>query len=188
MSFDWNAVPNRREQVLFAFVVVGLLLTLIHLSSSFNSSEREAQERRLTALTMERNALQKFIEATPNIYKKSSPLKIEDSKIQVLIGKVSSPYVDLPTLLPQLTAPAFLQGVQLESFSFQPDAHEQGFVRTDFTLETSGNFGDIVKYLDRLESLPALFVIKDIVLSVQGARGSVKGELSCRFFRRGNKV
>ncbi len=185
---DWNRKATRREQALFAAM---FLVSLLFFAPGFFKSRLEEvglNRARLVALQSERNALEKFIRTTPSLEGVPSRPRTKEIKLKVLAGEIDSPALDLTTLLSRITAPAFLKAAQVTSFSYQAEVKEAGFGRTDFLLETSGSFGDLVGYLERLEEFPALFFIKDLIVSSGEGGGSVvRAEISCRFFRKEKK-
>lgn len=186
-SIDWHQVASRREKLLFVAFMVGIAVFFFQGVFFPKSAEVNLLRSRLEALSMEKNALLKFMATTPSVAK-GTFRKGASLKFKILEGEVHAESNDLPVLLSRLTELKFLQGVHVEGLSFQPAVAETGVLRTDFILETAGSFGQMVSYLERLEQYPALFEVRDLVLSVnEENKGEVKAEISCHFFKKGGK-
>ncbi len=185
-DFDWGKAASRREQVLFASILV--LATVFFLKGVYVAKLAEARlvQGQVESLELERSVLTRFLERTPTLVAPpASPLR-GDIKRMILEGKAETPFADLPSLLPRLTEPRFLEGVRVKGLAFQPVMREGGFSRVDFSLEAGGSFGEMISYLERIENLPALVHVKDLVLSAEEGRATeVRAELSLRFFRKG---
>lgn len=189
MEFDWNKPASTREKVLFALIL--LLATILFLRGLYVEKLLEARQVQvqLKVLQAEASVLRQFLERTPTITPTPASRTSDDIKIQVLDETLESPFRDLPTLLPRLTDRRFLEGIRIISLSFQPATSEGGYTRVDFTMEAAGSFGEVVSFLERLEELPALFHVRDLVVSTEPGRGTeVRAELSLRFFKRGEEA
>ncbi|MBI4373738.1 MAG: hypothetical protein HY542_02570 [Deltaproteobacteria bacterium] len=184
---DLGHIANRREQFLFLLVVLFLFFLFLEVVALPKYREVRVGRERFHALKTEQEALIKFMERTPAVRTTpSSPGKTKEIKLEILDGEAESSAKGLSELLPRITDFSFLKGVQIEAFSFQPDLRETGYTQTDFTLETTGGFNDLVGYLERLERFPALFQARDIVMKVSGGDTSrVHAEITGRFFVMG---
>ena len=182
---DWDQVGTKREQALFALILVVFMIFFFQVVIGSKWEDLKQNQARLGDLSMERNALAKFIQTTPTLPRIASAPSSQNIKLKVLSGEIASPFVGLPSLLTQLTDSSLLQGVRIESLSFQAPISEPGFTRTDFFVEILGSFHELIVYLARLEQFPALFEIKDIVVSAtEGKPGVIHAEITCRFFNR----
>lgn len=185
ISVDWNQVTSRREQALLGVVCVGLCLFFLRALVFPQIDQIGVSRAQYKTLVLERDVLAKFLKTTPSLEQAALSSTQASPKFKVLAGGVKPSAGELTDLLPQLTDPAFLQGVHMEGLSFQSPFAEMGFSRTDFILEVSGNFAHLVQYLERLEGYPALFLIRDVALNVpESSRVEVKAEITCRFFKR----
>jgi Tfp pilus assembly protein PilO len=184
-KINLNQAASPREQLLFGLILVALLVGLLFGLASSPLRELGGERSQLQALESEKKLLKKFLEATPSVYKTFTSRPPEGVKFKVLLGEVESSFEDVPLLLKEITALPFLKGVHVEGVSYQPETSEVGFTRSDFVLEVAGTFTEIVNYLESLEDFPALFQIKDLVLSLsEVGAGEVKAQLSCRFFKK----
>lgn len=185
MTIDWNQVATKREQLFFGLSLLVIFFFYWQVLHMPHIQSRNDQKVQLKALTMERNALEKFIRVTPTVVHRKGESSSSDRKLSLLEQKGPT-FQDIHSLLPNLTASSFLKGVEVESFSFQSAVKEKGYIRTDFLLETMSNFTDLMSYLKRLEEFPALFHIMGLVLTVEGRDASrVKAQISGRFFSLG---
>ena len=185
-DFDWHKAASRREQILFGIILI--LSMVFFLKGVYVAKLAEARlvQAQVESFELERSVLQRFLERTPTLtIPPASPLQ-GDIKLMILEGKAETPFADLPSLLPRLTAPQFLEGVRVRGLAFQPVMREAGYSRVDFSLEAGGSFGEMISFLERIENLPALIHVKDLVLSAQEGRATeVRAELSLRFFKKG---
>ena len=183
-KIDLNQTASSRELILFTlFVAVFLLAFFRGIYLAKLEQIRQGRDR-TDALVMERDALARFMKVSLSIAEQPRKPGIQDEKLEVLTGKRPSPFADVPALLSSLTEPVLLGGVRMEGFSYQTPTVESGFSRTDFVLHASGGFDQLVGYLEKLEKFPALFQVRDLVLSTAEDKGNLHAEITCRFYKK----
>lgn len=103
--------------------------------------------------------------------------------MKILSGEVTATSHTVNDLLGHLSEPSFLGGMEIQKMSFLPESREKGYRQTDFTINLSGNFPDMVRYLERLEQFPALFYLETVNLTAaEGQPQELNIELTGRFF------
>lgn len=181
---DLDQVANRREQILFALVALVLIVLFFRVFYAQQSRKINEADKKLQALSMEKNALIKFAASTPSLQKSETLSRKKGIKMKILFGEVKDVYQEVTTLLAQLTEPGFLGRIKVQKMSFEPDVSEKGYRKTDFSLNILGSYLDVVQYLERLEQFPALFRLESVNLqSAEGHPQELLAEVRGRFFR-----
>jgi len=181
---DLDQVANRREQILFALVALVLIVLFFRVFYAQQSRKINEADKKLQALSMEKNALIKFAASTPSLQKSETLSRKKGIKMKILFGEVKDVYQEVTTLLAQLTEPGFLGRIKVQKMSFEPDVSEKGYRKTDFSLNILGSYLDVVQYLERLEQFPALFRLESVNLqSAEGHPQELMAEVRGRFFR-----
>ncbi len=187
-SVDLNQKATSRETVLLLIslaIVMGVFLKGVH-----GPQLRRVVEfkQKTTALRLEREALKKFsLPALDRGTAAAAFSKTKGIKAKILTGELKPAFVDVPTALSKLTEPVFLQGVIIQNISYQPPSAQAGVIQTDFNLNIRGTFVEVLRYLERLEKFPALFVIRAMdVKTVEGQTQEINADLSGRFYELGS--
>lgn len=166
---ELNRPATVREQILLGLVLlllVGAFFRVLHAPQTLQIQERKKE---LAGLRMEREALDKFLETTPQVSQQEVMMRQKGLKARILQGEVPLDYREMESLLTQFTDPAFLGGVVIEKLSYQARVveKEKGWSHTSVTLDLLGTFPDMVGYLERLEQFPALFSVENVNFEVR---------------------
>lgn len=79
-------------------------------------------------------------------------------KLQLLEGQAKSEIEKIPDFVSTVSAPSFHQGMELSSLAIREGNVIAGYTEAHITLKASGSFPDILSFLEKLDSLPALSV------------------------------
>lgn len=181
---DLDAQANLREQILFGMVVLFVVILFFRIIYKGQGQRVEILRGRIEALQVEKEALIQFSEGMPRVARETLLSERRGIKFKILAGQVRSSYDDLSALLKEITAPQFLGTVQVENLSTLPAVLDQGFLKTDFTIDVRGSFADLLQYLERVEQFPAVAILENISLkSAEGQPQDVQAEILGRFFQ-----
>lgn len=185
---DLGQEATRREQILFGVVVLVLIVLFFRIFYGGQAKKQDLSQGRLNALKAEKEALVKFSAFTPMIERGATLSRKKGIKVKILTGEIRSDYGEMSVLLQEVTEPGFLGGVKVENLSYLPPMPDQGYTKSDFTINVRGSFMEVLRYLERLEQFPALFEVSGVSFKVaEGQPQDVQAEILGRFFRLGTE-
>ena len=181
---DWNQLVTSREKILFILVATVMTVLFFRVVSMGQLKQINSYQDRLQALGLEKEALIKFSATTPMLENGATFSKNFGIRAKILSGQVKPAFQNLSSLLTEITDPAFLGGVTIENLSYLPAISDQGYSKTDFTLNIRGNFNDVLRYVDRLEQFPALLLVDNFSLKRGDSQSQdLQVEILGRFFQ-----
>ncbi len=183
-AIDWKGEANLRERVLFGLVAFAICFVSFRTFYVPQSVKIGELSDRLAMIRLERDALLKFQQATPTLSGTKSFAPKRGVKIKILLGEIQEKEEDVAGLLGGITEPVFLNRLKILKMSFQPPVSEKGYSKSDFSLVVSGSFADVIQYLERLETYPALFDLESIhLMATLSQSQELEAELAGRFFK-----
>ncbi len=179
---DINLPANKREQLLFAVVLVFFVFVFFRVVHGPQAGRLENVKRQVSSLRFEKEALMKL--SLPSAEKLHSLSRRKGVKMKILAGDITPVYRDVSMLLTRLTEPSLLGGLSIQDLNHQPPVKEKGYDRTDFKMKARGSFTDVLRYVEKMEEFPALFSLESLnVQVVEGQPQEVDSEIVGRFFR-----
>ncbi len=163
---DLSQSANSREKILFILVLLVLLVLYFRVVFSSQKDAINQLQSQREALSLEKEALKKFMETTPTVARSTTLLQKKGTKAKIILGEVKPSYGAISQVLEQITQVEFLSGVSVKGIHYEPLQGEKGYSHLDFNLHLQGGFADLMKYLGRLEQFPALINLEQIQFSV----------------------
>lgn len=154
---------TKKEMMLFGVLMLALLNAIPRFAYKPFSKIIADNTQKIANMEMEKTALINFTATTPTL-EKTETLHAKGIKMKVLLGEIQSDYAEVTSLLNSLTDRNFLKGIDLEKLAYQSPNYEEGYSKTQFAMQLSGLFPDLVQYVERLEQFPALFNIDELTL------------------------
>lgn len=186
MALALQKTSTLREQILTLLVMVSMALLFYRVLYSPKHQNRMALKTQLQNLTMEKEALEKF---TQTLLEKIPEKEIGalspslTTKIKILNGEMEPVARETKDLLLQFTTPKILSGIDIKEMNNETGIGSKlPYTEGKFSLLAEGTFGNVTKYLERLEEIPALFIIDNVSITAvtpQAARVHIdlKGSL-----------
>lgn len=192
MDLNLKQKANPREQLLG---IVAILAVVVMFFRVIYLPKRDAARQRKTQiqnLTLEKEALKKFTEALVQATQKSLSQKAREqkgvadvpTKIRVLRGELPPVADKTAPLLALLTSPRFTQGITVRSMSDLPPKKENNYEKSSFFINVQGSFPQVLRYVERIEEVPALTMIDNVSLKTIDTKGTeVELELNGTLFQ-----
>lgn len=187
---SWDKIAPRTRRLLLGIVVALLLwLGLVF----FVSPQREASarvEEQVAALLPETEALRQQIAALASEARGEEALREALGAIRAQMQETLATVPEnraLSSSLRDLTAPEAGDGVDFLSITPLPAAMRGELLEVPFTLELRGTYLSVVRYLDRIESLPRLVTVQRVALEREpgGTKPELRASISAATYTLG---
>lgn len=187
---ELKKTANRREQLLGALVIVGILIMFVRVvygpKKDFNAGIKVKRD----ALKAEKESLEQLTKVLTEKMAKTESTNTFDrlsTKLEILKGEKEPLAKETSALLAHITGKPFLKGVVLKEVSDQSPKTLGGYKSAAFFLNAEGSFSNIVRYMERVEQLPALLTIDDVSLqSITVKSKQLSAELTGTLFALGD--
>jgi Tfp pilus assembly protein PilO len=184
-----------RESALIVVAILALCYLIFTYLYNPKKKELNTLMTEVTEINKKINGTQKLVEA---LKKKQSQLKNEmamldkeaqgkSSRIQ-LIKKYKAPiYHNVSELLNAIAQPEFRSSISISALKYGDPHARDGYTSTRFNLHATGQFGKMVDFLEKIESLPVLLSMDSIELSVSKTDTDlVLIKIDCTFYQLEN--
>lgn len=181
-ALEKQVVP--RELALFGVVLLAVLYMGFQYLVKPQLKKIDLLQAQVEGLDQEKEALIRFLEATPTLAKNELSLKKKTTKVKILFGDIKPAYNDITQLLAEFTHQEFRGRVAINNFSYKLPIQQNGYGETEFQINLRGDFISILQYVESLEQFPALFRIESVKFKVddQGVQ-SIAVDLQGRFYQ-----
>lgn len=189
MALNLGNLSTRREQVLVLFFTLAIVVMFYRALYSPKKAVLAQLDSQIKTLTLEKESLEKFTKALVQRIPEAQPSALSKrlvTKIKILNGDETPLAKDVAEIFSYLTSKEIGQGVTITEIADKPYEKMDGFQKGKFKLIAEGSFGNITKYLDRIEEIAALVTIDNIALkSVAPKAAKIHIELDGSFYSMG---
>lgn len=188
---EFGRTANRREQLLGVAVILVLLAMYFRVLYSPKQLSNVQLKTQVENLKLEKEALEKFTEVLKQKIPETktafdSPLL---TKIQILKGEQEPVTRETSDLLTYITSQDFLKGIRIREMSDLAVKKQEGYQRQNFFIQMEGSFTNITRYLEKMEAMPALMTIDNILVKTETPKAArVELELNGSLFALGNHL
>ena len=166
-KIDLKKTANPREQWLGVLVIVALFVMFFRIVYFPKKEDVDQMKGQIQSIQLEKEALEKFTQALLKTAPQGQEAQTKNNrsiKEQILMGETKPLANALPPLLSYITSQKFLKGIVIKAISDIPLKQETGYKKADFFIDAQGSFGNITRYLERIEKVPALVGISNVTI------------------------
>ncbi len=163
---DWHAAPVKREKIIF---FVALFIFLI----GFMKSCWQPSNRAIRMMKEEVKTAQSEKQVFQDILSKAGAMTSKASlgankEEWAIYNKMANNIAIAPDaiLMREFSSPAILRGVRLYGVEFESPTNQSGVVTQKWKMKLGGSFETIGQYLERLENLPIILIIRSVGIDV----------------------
>ena len=172
-------IPNRREKIIFFVAMFVFIIGFMKSCWNPSTTSLRVVKSEIKTMQIDRKAISDIVSnmgGTSDLRQNFNMGKDEWAIYDKMARKVAN--APDAMLIREFSSPALLKSLDLTGVDFESRKIEGGVVKQKWKVSVEGSFMDIGGYLENLETLPILLIVKKIhVESIGNERGHVSAEI-----------